>query len=62
MAKKTIMLKKIGNNKKELIWIADINDASVVYTWGQLGGKMQEEIRDFLEGKNIGKANETSPA
>lgn len=59
--KKSIVLKKIGNNKKELMWAADIDGNQVVYTWGQIGGKMQEEVRDFMEGKNIGRANETSP-
>ena len=46
-------------------WSASIfvNGSVARYTveYGQLDGKIQSTSRDFTEGKNIGKANETTP-
>ena len=39
-------------------WIDDV--ATIVNLYGQLGGKIQESQEQVLEGKNTGKANETS--
>lgn len=39
----------------------DSNKAAIVTKQGQLGGKEQVYIEDILEGKNIGKSNETTP-
>jgi len=33
----------------------------IVTKWGQVGGKIQETRDEVKEGKNVGKANETSP-
>lgn len=50
---------------KTKVWSASIYTSGSVarYTveYGQLGGKIQTTNRDFTEGKNIGKANETTP-
>lgn len=51
-----------GKTKK---WCASIftNGSVARYTveYGQLDGKIQSTSRDFTEGKNIGKSNETTP-
>ena len=36
------------------------DDPIIVNNYGQVGGKIQESIEKVLEGKNIGKANETT--
>lgn len=36
------------------------NDPIIVNYYGQVGGKIQESIEHVLEGKNIGRANETT--
>jgi len=58
---KKIKLSKIGNNKKELIYEVAIDDNVITYTYGQKNGKLQTEEETIYDGKNIGKANETSP-
>jgi DNA ligase-1 len=62
MNKKVIRLEKISETGKKVFWEARIVGSMVDYEWGQIGGKTQVENRVFLEGKNIGKANETTPA
>lgn len=59
--KKIIKLSKIGNNKKELIYEVTIDNNNITYVYGQKNGKLQTEEETINEGKNIGKANETSP-
>lgn len=56
-----IMLSKIGEHGKEIFWEASINRNSVIFRWGQIGGKIQENCKTYTKGKNIGRANETSP-
>ena len=59
--KNKIELRKTSETGAEVIWLADIQDNVVAYTWGQVDGKLQTEEVEFLEGKNIGRANETTP-
>jgi DNA ligase-1 len=40
----------------------DQNGVFIQKRFGQVGGKIQESTPDYIEGKNIGKANETTPA
>jgi len=40
-------------------WIGSV--ANIVNYYGQRGGKIQESYEQVLEGKNVGKANETTP-
>lgn len=60
--RRIIKLSKIGNNKKELIYEVTIDNNNITYIYGQKNGKLQTEEETINEGKNIGKANETSPA
>jgi len=59
--KRKIELTKINENGKQIFWQANINGSIVSYRWGQTGGKIQEEIKHYTEGKNIGRSNETTP-
>lgn len=36
-------------------------DAQIRTTYGQVGGKLQQAVESITEGKNVGKANETTP-
>lgn len=57
-----IYLEKISSTGKKLFWQA-INKGNVnTYTHGQVGGKAQTKTDEYSAGKNIGKANETTPA
>ena len=56
-----IELRKISETGAEVIWSANIQSNTVYYTWGQVGGKLQTEEVTFTDGKNIGRANETTP-
>jgi len=42
-------------------WKATVDGAKVVYEFGVVGGKQQQDITVYSEGKNVGKANETTP-
>ena len=59
----TLYGKDIAGKTKQ--WSAAIYTNGLVarYTveYGQVNGKIQSTSRDFTEGKNIGKANETTP-
>ena len=59
----TLYGKDISGKIKQ--WTASVytNDAVAQYTveYGQVDGKIQSTSRDFTEGKNIGKKNETTP-
>ena len=59
----TLYGKDIAGKTKQ--WSATIYTNGLVarYTveYGQVNGKIQSTSRDFTEGKNIGKANETTP-
>jgi DNA ligase-1 len=59
----TLYGKDIAGKSKQ--WSATIytNGSIARYTveYGQVDGKLQSTNRDFTEGKNIGKANETTP-
>ncbi len=42
-------------------WTIRVDGATIVTTYGQVGGKMQETSDTVVEGKNLGKANATTP-
>ena len=54
-------------NGKTRIWKAEVqydDESKIAYSiieFGQEGGKMQTTTREYQQGKNIGKKNETSP-
>ncbi|MCK9596174.1 hypothetical protein M0R19_03250 [Candidatus Pacearchaeota archaeon] len=56
----SIYLEKLSNNKT-IFWKAEFNSNTVIYSYGQVTGKVQVKEETFLEGKNIGRSNETSP-
>ena len=55
----------LEKNGKTKTWTASIHSngtkAWAIIEFGQLDGKKQQTTREYLEGKNIGKKNETSP-
>jgi len=55
----------LEKNGKVRLWKAIVSTqhdtAIATITYGQVDGKQQETIRDYTTGKNIGKANETTP-
>lgn len=61
MNQQHIILYKNSSNGKPLIWEAIVNDNTVTYRFGILGGKIQEKIDIYHEGKNVGRANATTP-
>ena len=65
LVEKLPVLYGIEKNGKTKTWAAsifsDMNKAWVEIEYGQLDGKKQTTRREYLEGKNIGKKNETSP-
>lgn len=42
-------------------WIVSVEDNIITVMYGQVGGKQTPQITPILEGKNIGKSNETTP-
>jgi len=46
-------------------WLVQViivdGDVNIITQYGQVGGKIQTSFEKILEGKNIGKANETTP-
>ena len=56
----TIELRKTGANGATLVWRAEVLRNEVHYVYGQEGGKMQTEEKVYSEGKNVGRANETT--
>ena len=55
---KTILMK---DNPRGVQWKATVNGATVTYEWGRIGGTLQTDSNTFTSGKNIGKANATTP-
>ena len=55
---KTILMKDIPRGVQ---WKATVNGATVTYEWGRIGGTQQTDSNTFTVGKNVGKANETTP-
>ncbi len=47
--------------KKDHWWKAEIDDNIITYTWAKEGGLEQELEVEVEDGKNIGRANETTP-
>jgi DNA ligase-1 len=59
----TLYGKDIAGKTKQWSAVIYTNGSVARYTveYGQVDGKLQTTSRDFTEGKNIGKANETTP-
>lgn len=51
----------IDLRKSDQMWSASIDDSEITYRWGKIGGAIQEQVSDVEFGKNIGRANETTP-
>lgn len=58
---KTIYMEKMSSTGKTLSYLCKINGNEAEFTHGQKGGKLQVEPKTFLNGKNIGRANEKTP-
>ena len=54
-------LYKKSSTGKLLVWNISVEGATIIEQWGQLGGKIQETRDIIKEGKNLGKANATTP-
>jgi len=57
----SIRLEKLSG-KKTCFWEARIHNNDIEYEWGQVGGNSQILCQTILVGKNIGRANETTPS
>jgi len=59
----TLYGKDISGKTKQWSAVIFFNGSVARYTveYGQVDGKLQTTSRDFTEGKNVGKANETTP-
>jgi DNA ligase-1 len=56
----------VSSTGKTKTWMYEVinsgnNTATLKITHGYLDGKMQEDVKIYSEGKNIGRANETTP-
>ena len=54
-------LYKKSSKGKKLSWTIQVDGNVITSTWGEIGGKQQSTTDIISEGKNIGKANETTP-
>lgn len=54
-------LYSLSSKGKTQVWSVKVRDNVVFTTHGVLGGQLQHDSK-FMDGKNIGRANETSPA
>jgi DNA ligase-1 len=61
--KKTIRLERPSEaNGKPVFWQVDINGVEITESWGYvIDGKVQSKTTIFEAGKNVGRANETTP-
>lgn len=63
----SILYKKPTNSgyiylkKSDQMWSAELDDSEITYRWGKIGGSIQEQVSEVEFGKNIGRANETTP-
>jgi len=57
-----IYLEKKNQNGVPVMWEAWTEGNVTTYRFGQVGGKIQTKIETVKSGKNIGKANETTPS
>lgn len=57
-----IILNKKSNTGKPLIWEGSVKGNVITVIHGQVGGKLQTKSTMIMDGKNIGKSNETTPA
>lgn len=58
--KVTLYKKNVDGSQQ--VWSTHVEGNKATSTWGKLGGKMQTQVDTYTEGKNIGRANETTPA
>lgn len=58
--KSYIRLQKVENNR-ENEWSCTLDGNEITYEWGTVYGKKQKLVQLVKEGKNIGRANETTP-
>ena len=56
-----ILYKRTKTGATQTYQVSVDNNATITVTQGQLNGKLTSYITDITEGKNIGKANETTP-
>lgn len=61
MAKTFKTLYKTASTGSLLSWTISVDGATISESWGKVGGKQQSTSDTIREGKNIGKANETTP-
>ena len=64
--KTSMKLYGVSSTGKTKTWMYEVinsgnNTATLKITHGYLDGKMQEDVKIYSEGKNIGRANETTP-
>ena len=60
MSKKFPRLYAKASNGKIKTWMIEAKDSTMIESWGYLDGKIQEQKKE-IKGKNIGRANETTP-
>ena len=58
--KKTLY--KLDKKGKLIEWTIENDDRSYWTTTGQVGGKLTKTLPTYCEGKNVGRANETTVA
>ena len=54
-------LYKKASTGKMWSWQISVNGAAIIETWGEIGGKQQSTSDTIKEGKNLGRANATTP-
>lgn len=64
--KTSMKLYGVSSTGKTKTWMYDVvdsgnNTATLKITHGYIDGKMQEDVKVYSEGKNIGRSNETTP-
>lgn len=59
MTKLPMLFKKASTGAVQF-WEIEVNASTLITRWGQVDGAVQE-TRDVAKGKNLGKANETTP-
>ena len=58
----TYRLEKTNENGKQQYWECTVKGNQIFTKWGVVNGREQTNTQTILEGKNIGKANEKTPA
>lgn len=55
------LFKRTSTGKMQ-VWMIKVDGNEIITTFGQVGGKKQTDREVIAQGKNIGRANETTPA